>query len=208
MAKVDFGKKKAISEGFQIFKKHFKFILGVYLISFAISIGRIFFNFPTGNSQLIELSFVVNFVLGVLSIIVSIGTVKVWLNVVDNKTLKFSDLFKEYPLFFSFLLASIVNCILVIIGFVALIIPGIFFALRYQYFLFVMVEKKTGAMESLYLSEKVTRGNLKNLFLFNLLILGVNILGLLCLGVGLLLTIPVTTLANVWVYRQLAKSNL
>ena len=208
MAKVDFGKKKAIFQGFQIFKKHLKFILGVYLIVIAISLGRFSVNFATGNNQLIELSLIVNMILGVLSIIVSIGAAKVFLNVIDEKALKFSDLFKEYQYFFSFLLASIVNGILVVIGFIALIVPGIFFALRYQYFLFVMVEKKTGAMESLYLSEKVTRGNLTNLFLFNLLVLGINILGLLCFVVGLFITVPVTTLASVWVYRQLAKSNL
>lgn len=208
MAKVDFGKKKAISQGLELYKKHFKFVLGVYLIIILISSGRFLVNFTNGNNQLVELSLIVNLVLGILSIVVSIGVAKVWLNVIDSKELKFSDLFKEYQYFFSYLLASIVNGILVLIGFIALIIPGIFFALRYQYYLFVMVEKKTGAMESLYLSEKVTRGNLTNLFLFDLLVLGINILGLLCLVVGLFITVPVTTLASVWVYRQLAKSNL
>jgi uncharacterized membrane protein len=41
------------------------------------------------------------------------------------------------------------------------------------------------------------------LVLFVLLLIGINILGLLAFGIGLFVTIPVTFVANAWVFKKL-----
>jgi uncharacterized membrane protein len=49
----------------------------------------------------------------------------------------------------------------------------------------------------------MTRGNTWNLFFFGILIGLINILGLLCLVVGLFITVPLSMLASAFIYRKL-----
>jgi len=92
---------------------------------------------------------------------------------------------------------------MVLPGLILFIIPGIYLGIRFQFFNCFIVDQKTGVIESLRRSWQITQGNTWNLFLFGLLLAGINILGLLCLIVGLFITIPTTTIAYIFVYRKL-----
>ena len=52
-------------------------------------------------------------------------------------------------------------------------------------------------------SADITKGVRMDLFVFGLLIVGLNFLGLLALGVGLLVPAPISMVAGAYVYRQL-----
>jgi uncharacterized membrane protein len=53
-------------------------------------------------------------------------------------------------------------------------------------------------------SWRITNGNKWQLFLFGLVLIGLNLVGLLALVVGLLVTAPITWLAATHAYRTLA----
>jgi uncharacterized membrane protein len=55
-------------------------------------------------------------------------------------------------------------------------------------------------------SARITDGHKMDLLVFGLITFGMNLLGLLCFGVGLLFTLPTSVAAHAWVYRQLRAS--
>ena len=87
-----------------------------------------------------------------------------------------------------------------------LIIPGIILALKYWFCAMIIVDRQIDPISALKESSNITNGVKRELFLFSAISLGVNLLGVLCLGVGMLLTIPVTSIAKVYVYRELERA--
>ncbi len=77
-------------------------------------------------------------------------------------------------------------------GFLLLIIPGIYFSISYLFaHLFVWFYDIPPA-EALTLSRKMVSGNFIQIFWIWLILLGFNLLGVLALGLGLLVTIPIS----------------
>ncbi|MEK7062854.1 MAG: YciC family protein, partial [Patescibacteria group bacterium] len=114
--------------------------------------------------------------------------------------------FNEYRLFWKFLGVSILMPIVVIAGLILLIVPGIIWAVRFSFAPLILVDTKMGPIASMKESFTITRGNFWKFLLFWLAIAIINIVGLLLLGVGLLLTIPASTFAMIHIYRTLSAS--
>ena len=70
----------------------------------------------------------------------------------------------------------------------------------------LVVDKKLDITESIRKSGEITQGHKGWLFGFAIVLGLVNIAGALLLLVGLLVTIPLTTMAYIYVYRQLSSS--
>ncbi|MDH5627817.1 MAG: hypothetical protein OEY69_05940, partial [Candidatus Krumholzibacteria bacterium] len=68
---------------------------------------------------------------------------------------------------------------------------------------FVVVDEAVGPVEAIQRSWDITRGRTMDLFLLFLLLVGLNLLGIVALGVGLLVTVPVSGLSLAFVYREL-----
>jgi uncharacterized membrane protein len=88
------------------------------------------------------------------------------------------------------------------IGLIFLIVPGIFILAILFFVPYVVVDEKRGILQSLARNMELTKGIRLQLFLFILVLIVVNVLGVLALGVGLLVTFPVTYLASAYVYRR------
>lgn len=106
-------------------------------------------------------------------------------------------------MFWQYLGASILVGLGVVLGLVLLIVPGIILALRWLFVQYLVIDRKLGVMDSLKESARITYGYKWKLLVLLLAVAGINILGILALIVGLLVTIPVTTLALVHAYRTL-----
>ena len=87
-----------------------------------------------------------------------------------------------------------------------LIVPGIIWGIQYMFFSYFIIDEDLGPMEALKRSAAITEGAKWDLFLFGLLLAGINLLGALCLLVGLIATIPATMLAFAFAYRRLLPS--
>jgi uncharacterized membrane protein len=133
------------------------------------------------------------------------GIIKITLKFVDKEVPNFDDLFSQYKLFWRYLGATVLYALIVLGGLILLVVPGVIWALKYQYSRYFIIDKKMGIMESLRKSGELTQDAKWDLFLFWLLIIAVNILGAILLGVGLIISIPVTMLAQAFVYRELLK---
>ncbi len=115
----------------------------------------------------------------------------------------FSTLFdyfnKAVPLFIMMLLASLI----MFVGFVLLIIPGIYIAVAYSLALPLMVEKNLGIWEALETSRKAITHCWFRFFGLILIMILIIILSILPLGIGLIWTLPMLSICTGIVYREL-----
>lgn len=120
-----------------------------------------------------------------------------------EEVMEFAELLPSTQLFLSYLLTAVLYVVMVAAGLLLLIVPGFLIAVRYGFFGFLLVDKKLDPIAALRRSAELTRGLSAELLGFGLLLLGVNLLGALALGVGLLVTLPTSAIAAAYVYRRL-----
>jgi uncharacterized membrane protein len=139
----------------------------------------------------------------ILSSIISLGVVTISLKIIDNKKPDYKDLFfKNWRLLFVFIIANLLRQIVVVIGFILLIIPGIILSIKLQYIEYLIVDKNMG-FEAINKSWEMTKGVKLKLFGLGLVLGLINILGLLAIILGLFITVPLSMLASAYVYRKL-----
>jgi uncharacterized membrane protein len=198
-----FSKKEAIKFGWEIAKKKIKFFIPLLILVFGSS-----FLFDHLSDLAKKESFLISFLLTIvgfaLSIIFSLGLIKISLEICDGKEPKIPDLFSQYRLFFRYFFASILKNLITLFGFILLIIPGIILSIRLGFFDYLIVDKNSKIIESLKKSWEITKGSTWNLFLLYLLLGLINLLGIFALIVGLFWSIPTTMIAEAFVYRKLS----
>jgi uncharacterized membrane protein len=150
-------------------------------------------------------SWIVYLISWLFAMVVTLGIMRLSLRFVDQERGELVDLFAKLPLVIPYLIASIVVAVIVMIGFILLIIPGIYLALRLQFFGWAIVDKEVGPFEAIQESWAITEGSAWNLFLLWWLLFFVNVAGMLALGIGLLITTPLTLVAMGYVYRQMER---
>jgi len=142
----------------------------------------------------------------ILSVLLSAGLLKVLLSYFDGKKLLIDEMFKQIKYFWRVLAAYILLTVVVTVGLILFVIPGIYWSLKYQFVINLIVDKDMGVFEAMKQSGELTKGLKLRLLVFNLATVGVMILGALALGVGILVAYPVIMLAEVYVYRNLLKT--
>jgi uncharacterized membrane protein len=82
-------------------------------------------------------------------------------------------------------------------------LPAIVWSIKFGFYNMFIVDKETGAVEALRESSRITDGYKWQIFLFGIVIMLFNFLGMLTFIVGLLITIPTSGIAYVVLYRTL-----
>lgn len=191
-----FGKREAIRNGWGLFRKNWKFFVVVTVVMMIVSMG-------VGLST--EYGVVVSLVTWILQLFLSVGLMRVNLAVVDGGAPVKRLLFPNWKLVARYLLASVLYGLVVIIGLILLVLPGVYIAVRLQFF-GLSIADGAGIADSLKKSWRITKGSVVNLVLYSLLAALVNLLGVLFLVIGTLVTTPLTGLSYAWVYRKLSTS--
>lgn len=149
------------------------------------------------------LAIIVTLARGVIFLEVQMGLIKITLKFCDNGKGEFADLFSCFPLFFKYLVGTILYGLIILGGTILLIVPGIIWGIKFQFFSYFIVDKRLGPIEALKRSSAITKGAKWDLFLFDLLLLFINLAGVIFLYIGSFATIPTTMVAMAFVYRKL-----
>ena len=144
-----------------------------------------------------------NIIYWIAQTIISIGIIKIVLKFLADEKPEFVELFRFQGNFWRYVGSSILYGLIVIGGIILFIVPGIYWAIKFQFFGYCVVDQKLGPVEALKKSSKITYQVKWKLLGFGLVMVGINILGFLCLFVGLFATIPTTMIAFAYVYRKL-----
>jgi len=97
-----------------------------------------------------------------------------------------NDIFAVLDNYLHVILTRLVTSVIVGIGMVALIVPGIYFACRLAFAPYLVVEYKLEVVQALRASWDRTRGKAGTIFLMGLSTIPIGLVGLLMCGVGIL----------------------
>ena len=134
------------------------------------------------------------------------GLVRISLDVLDKKEARLESLFGSLRKGPQVLFASCLYLLSVAVGLVLLIVPGVYLAVRWALFGMVLATTRASALESLRVVGSLTEGRWGNACWFFTRVLLLNLAGAALLGVGLLVTAPVTLLATGSFYRGLKEA--
>jgi len=107
-----------------------------------------------------------------------------------GQRIEVSDYFKGFEKIGSLIKLNLLIFLIVLLGLVILIIPGIYFAVSYVFSHFFVWFYDKDPSEATRLSKLSVSGNFGQILLLFLILAGINLLGLIALGVGILLTMP------------------
>lgn len=99
------------------------------------------------------------------------------------------------------ILAGILVGVGTTIGFVLCILPGLFFLFVTLWTMQFVVDRDQDPISAIKSSYRTIMSNAGTIFLLVLAILGLNIVGALLCGLGLLVSMPVTAIATTYAYR-------
>lgn len=196
-----FSKHSALSAGWEAFWARPLFLIGVVLVVTAVSVASdtVLRSLSVGSGLL----FAFNVLAFVVNILLSMGVLLIVLRVHDGIEAHYADLVEPIPQFWKYVLATVVSTFLVVLGLLFFIVPGIVLQIAFSMALYSILDKNYGPIEALTYSYRITRGHRLNLFLFMIILALLNMCGLFAFGFGLLVTIPISLLSLVWVYRWL-----
>ncbi len=137
----------------------------------------------------------------VFSLFMGLGLTRIGLNLVSGKAASVGMLFGEGSKLLRAIGATILFTIMLMVGFLLLIIPGVYLALRYGQFMMAIVDRDLGIMDAFAYSSSITTNNRLNIFLLGLLAIPIMLAGLLACGVGILVAAPIIWLSTFVAYR-------
>ncbi len=109
-----------------------------------------------------------------------------------GKSVELADFFMSFDKFVPLLILHLLMILVITLGMILLIIPGVYFAVSYIFAHFFVWFYDVDPSEAVRLSRKMVSGNFGQVFLLCLVLGGINLLGALAFGIGLLLTLPFT----------------
>ncbi len=202
MTNKNFSYAEAFRAGWGKLKEHWFFLLASYAI--IICLSSLFSGLAEGLYRDIEPT---------ASLLVLIGILlRIWLNynflviiirLFDGVKPAWRDLFVWHDEMPAYIGASILYILIVTLGLLVFVIPGIYLAIKYNFYCFLIADKKFDAFDALKASGQLTEGVKWSLIGFSVASFGVVLLGLLALLVGLIVAVPVVSLAYIVVYRTL-----
>ena len=190
-------------QAWQLTKKNFWMMFGIGVISIIIDYVFSVSEKYTPSMVYFLLS-VVSYIVGTL---LSFNISKMVLDMIDAKKIEIMDMFKWdqnvssriVPYFF----ATIIYTLMILVGLIFLIVPGIYLAIKYQYVRYLLIENDMSIQDAFKKSGDMTKGNMWNLLVLGLASAGIAILGVCALIVGIIPAIMVATFATFLVYRKL-----
>lgn len=202
MSSKTFSKKRAFVFGWNTFKSNKVFFVVVVLAWWIVpSLPGFVDSLLNLKNPILSLSFLV--LSWIFGLIVGLGQVRISLNFVDGVQVSYKDIYSSYPLLLKYLVSSVIYTLIVVAGLIFLVVPGLFFAIKYGFYGYFIVDKQIGSLAALKKSSEITDGvKLKLLFFFVIVAL-VNLLGVLAFLLGLFVTVPITMVATAYVYRKL-----
>ena len=172
-------------------------IIGMSIISFTLGV------FAMPIQQSVMGAIVINLISCIISCIFALGYMKNIFQALDGEEPQFSAYGQQARKIITYLVANILMAIIVTLGLCLFIIPGIYRALRLQFYAALIVEDDAGIIESLQRSWEITRGQEMSLFMLMLAMIGICILGLILLGIGIFVAMPLIYMMYAYVFRKL-----
>lgn len=200
----------AIGYGWDKFKNNAVVWIAIVLIAFVIQVA-INFLFGLGNTTDTDYDggisigfgiwqFIGTVVSAVIGYLISAAFVRGALHETDGRKPGFGDFF-QFTNVGAVILAGILVGLATGIGFVLCILPGLVIAFFTWWTMQFVIDRNQDAVTAIKSSFSAISSNAGPLLLLTLALFGINIVGALLCGLGLLVTVPLTIIASTYAYR-------
>lgn len=141
-----------------------------------------------------------NLVTTAFGVWLGIGQARFFLKTARGQPAALGDVFTGGPYFVSVFLATLLVGLIVGLGTILCIVPGVILALMFSQFYYLILDRNTGIIESLSMSRELTAGNKLTLFAIWMLSVLLIIAAVIPCGLGLLVAAPYFTLMYAMIY--------
>ena len=211
----------AFSYGVEKTKKHWAIMLLIGIVTFLINLIYnlipYLYAIPRDADEMLDMSslsalttgmfLATNIIVYIIIFWIAYNTAKLLLKI--NRTSKgdIKELFhydEHTPkMMLKYFLVSLLYGLIVLVGMILLIIPGIYFSIKYIFAPYLVIDKNMSITEAFKKSADMTEGNWWNIFLFSIITIFVCLAGLLLLIVGIIPAIMLISFAWMYVYLYL-----
>lgn len=208
MADSAFSLDETLSSSWEIYKKKFWRYLamlglaGIFVCVPAALAGISRFAVTKGLQQFLAV-LLFSVIAGFVAMIMKLGMDYICLQFLYGETPDSKSLWKPVPITFPYIGATIIFLCGWGLGTVLFVVPGFYFYMRFQFYLYFMLEYKCGPIQSLLASWECTRDSQWELVLFCLVQNFIEWAGTLPFGLLTLPAIMYTKLAEAKAYRIL-----
>jgi len=192
----------------QMWKYFFELLL-VLIVLFLVSIPSWGFSIAEKIEAHPGLFFIFLFSLAYVVLVerpMEYGASFVFLKAARGDRLEVKDMFDVFKNYGNAILAHLLSGLIIGIGFVLLIVPGIVFACKLAFVPYLIVDRKMDAIEAVKTSWRMTTGHAFTIFLIGFIAIFVAIVGLICFGVGIIVSIIWIKLAFASLYHSVSQS--
>ncbi len=179
------------------------FLIGIVgvIIALPSAIGRV----PDGAG--VAILGILGFVYGILILgPIEYGVSFANLKAARGDKLEIKNMFEAFHNYWNAVLANVLVGVIVIVGLVLLIVPGIIFACKLVFTPYLVVDRKMEVIEAVKESWRMTNGHAWKVFGMGLLAILICIAGLICFGVGIIVSIMWIRVAFASLYHAVSSS--
>jgi len=183
---IDIG--RAISRAWTLVRDHMAVLVGATVLGWLVSVGLAFVPI---------LGWIVGFVL-------MGGLDYMFLRRIRGEEVQIGDVFAGFNLaLLNLTMAGLVKWLLTTLGFALCILPGIYLLVGYMFALPLVIDKKMEFWTAMEVSRRVVHAHWWSLFGLAIVLILVALCGFLLCGIGALVSIPVSSVALMYVYEDL-----
>ena len=234
---MEISNKQIILKSWELLIKNLSFVMMIFLIviSFHLILSQIQSVFTSTNS-------INNYIFIIASHLflqgINLGIIRVSLNIVNGKNRNLADLFSCFNILLSYIMASFIYLLILIIialpGILLLllfsgdisnifdsnsidlgivipitisIIPIIYMSIRLQFYSNILIDEEIGWLDTIKKSYRITNGHATTVLILNMKLLIIILLSAIPMFIGLIISLPLASIANVCIYNLLNKSN-
>lgn len=128
-----------------------------------------------------------------------------YLRAARGDALHVKDIFAVLQNYWSAVLANLLVMVIVTLGFVFLVVPGIIFACKLAFVSYLVVDRDMEAIEAVKESWRMTTGHAWTIFFMGLLAIPIAVAGVVCLVVGIVPAIWWISLAMASLYHAISE---
>ncbi|MFA6033067.1 MAG: hypothetical protein WC889_09230 [Myxococcota bacterium] len=195
----------SIRTGWKLVRKNLRVVLSLVVVMAAISavLNGAQLYFQSRNTTIWAVFYVVALLVGPA---IGAGGFFQCLLIVRGERGDVAGIFKGFgENYLALLAASLLQMIATVAGVMLCIVPGIFVFLGFSQILFLIMDRRLSGVEALKESWRLMKGHKGEYFVLWIALAGINILGLLCLVVGVFVTISISLMASAAFYQRLVE---
>jgi len=134
---------------------------------------------------------------------IMLGIVMLAISHVRAKELQLQSVFDYYVHVWPLVFASVAMYMMIAIGFLLLVLPGIYLAVSYKFTLPLIVDKKLGVWEAMELSRRTVTKRWFKFFGLDIALLIIVLISAIPFGIGLIWTAPMAFVAHALLYHHI-----